>query len=150
MRWKLVEWLTVKATDLSDLLLSSRNWDYTITDCSEMPKNSLGYGLYDYLEKTNLSYRPNLIRHDMKHILLDYEMKMPDELKIHAFLIGNKCYNLMGIIYLGICVLIVPEIIPELKQEYKRGQKAKCLKNIDLQQFVKQDIKNVRKHLLIY
>jgi hypothetical protein len=94
MRWKLVEWLTVKATDLSDLLLSSRHWNYTLKDCSEMPTNSLGYGLYDYLEKTNLSYKPNLIRHDMKHILLNYEMKMPDELKIHAFLIGNKSYNL--------------------------------------------------------
>jgi ubiquinone biosynthesis protein Coq4 len=114
-----------------------------------MPSNSLGYGLFDYLEKTNLTYKPNLIRHDMKHILLNYEMKMPVELKIHAFLIGNKSYNLMGIIYLIICVIIVPEIIPDLKKEYVRGQNATCLKNIDLQHYIKNDLNETRLQLSI-
>ena len=150
MRWKLVEWLTIQATNLSNVLLSSRNWKYTMNDFHNMPKNSLGYGLYEYLNKTNLTFKPNLIRHDIKHILLNYEMKMPDELKIHAFLIGNKNYNSMGIVYLIICVLIVPEIIPTLKKEYLRGKKAVCLKDIDLQQYIKMDKNLVRKSLLIY
>ena len=93
-----------------------------------MSEESLGFKLHTYLLKTNLTYKPNLIRHDLKHILLNYEMKMPDELKIHAFLIGNKSYNLMGIFYLFICIVIVPEIIPVLIKEYKRGQKVTCFK----------------------
>lgn len=149
MRWKLIEWLTIQATNLSNILLSSRNWEYSINDFNKMPKNSLGYGLYDYLNKTNLSFKSNLIRHDIKHILLNYEMKMPDELKIHAFLIGNKSYNIMGIIYLVICICIVPEIIPTLIKEYKRGKKAICLKNINLQHYVMIDVDLVRKSLLI-
>jgi len=63
--------------------------------------------------------------------------------------LGNKSYNLMGIIYLFICVMIVPEIIPELRKEYKSGKKAQCLKNIFLQEYVKIDTKLIRNSLSI-
>ncbi len=149
MRWKLVTWLTVKATDLSNILLKPRDWDTNISTYKAMPTNSLGLLYFNYLKQHNISFKPNLIRHDMKHILLGYEMEMPDELKIHAFLIGNKSYNLMGIFYLMICLLFVPEIIPRLYQEYKRGQYAVCLKDIDLQQFIDHDISIVRRKFRI-
>jgi len=149
MRWQLVTWLTVKATDLSNVLLSSRDWHYNLKDFSKFPKNSLGYCLYDYLQSKNIPFKPNLIRHDIKHVLLNYEMEMPDELKIHAFLIGNRSYNLMGIIYLSICTIIVPEVLPKLITEYKRGRQATCLKNTDLQNHIYQDIQEVRQLLVI-
>lgn len=149
MRWKLITWLTVQATNLSNLLLSSRDWNYNMEDLALMPDNSLGHGLYDYLKEANLSFKPNLIRHDIKHILLNYDMKMPDELKIHAFLIGNRSYNAMGIIYLMVCVCIVPEILPKLKQEYIRGKQATCLKAIDLKAYVTVETELVRLSLLI-
>ncbi len=148
-RWKIVNWLTIKVTNFSNFLLRSRNWKYTAEDFKLMPKHSLGKNLYDYLKKNNISYKPNLIRHDIKHILLGYEMKMPDELKIHAFLIGNRSYNAFGILYLIICTLFVPEIIPDLKKEFIRGRSAQCLKKIDLQKLVHHDINNVRKILII-
>ena len=148
-RWKLVTRLTIWATNLSNIILRDRNWSFQLNDFMKMPINSLGRNLYDYLIKTDLSYKPNLIRHDMKHILLNYEMKMPDELKIHAFLIGNKTYNFMGIIYLIISTCIVPEIIPTLIQAYKRGKKAVRLKNIDIQDYVTKDIEWTRQVLNI-
>ena len=90
MRWKLVIWLTVQATNLSNFLLKNRGWKYTFKDYKKMPKNTLGFQYYAYLQKNKLSYKPNLIKHDIKHILLGYEMKMPGEMDIVAFLIGNK------------------------------------------------------------
>ena len=149
MRWKLITWLTVQATNLSNILLSSRDWNYDMHDLAKMPSDSLGHGLYAYLNKANLSFKPNLIRHDIKHILLNYEMKMPDELKIHAFLIGNKNYNFMGIIYLMVCVVIVPEILPSLRKEYQRGKNAVCLKQVNLLQYVAMNTETVRQSLLI-
>lgn len=136
MRWKLVRWLTIKATDLSNVLIKDRNWNYSFEDYRQMPENSLGRELYLYMIKNEISFKPNLVRHDLKHILLGYEMKMPDELKIHAFLIGNRCINPMGIVYLIICTLIVPEVIPQLRTAFKRGKIAKSFRKVNLQDLV--------------
>ncbi|MBI3133390.1 MAG: hypothetical protein HYZ14_01835 [Bacteroidetes bacterium] len=145
MRWKLVTWLTIKATDLSDWLLRKRNWNHTAADYRRMPENSIGKKLIVYMDENNIPFKPNLVRHDLKHILLGYKMNMPDELRIHAFLIGNRSYNPMAIIYLLTCTLLVPEIIPTLRTDYKRGQKAVCLKQLNLENFVTDDLEKCQK-----
>lgn len=149
LRWQFINWLSLKATNLSDYMLQSRTWEYTLEDCSKMNKTSLGYSLYSYLTTNNLSFKPNLIRHDMKHILLNYEMKIEDELKLHAFLIGNRSYNIMGIIYLATCLLFVPKTFLELKKDYKKGKSAKKLKHIELQNLATTDLNELRKKLNI-
>jgi len=37
MRWRAIEWLTIKATNLSNLLLHKRNWNYNLDDLKNMP-----------------------------------------------------------------------------------------------------------------
>jgi len=150
MRWKFVTWLTVQATNLSNIILKSRRWNFDLKDFETMPECSLGYQLQLYLKRNFIEFKPNLIRHDIKHILLGYEMKMPDELKIHAFLLGNKSYNSLGMIYLLVCILIVPEIIPKLVSENKRGKNADCLHAIILQDYLTQDINSLRQKFNIF
>jgi len=145
MRWKFVTWLTVKATDMSDWLLRNRNWRLTAEDYRNMPANSMGKKLIEYMDENKIPFKPNLVRHDLKHILLGYKMNMPDELRIHAFLIGNRSYNPMAITYLFICVCIVPEIIPTLRKDFKRGRTAHCLKKIPLEHFIQADVIDCRK-----
>lgn len=148
-RWKLVKWLTIKATDLSDWLLQKRNWKLTAADYRSMPENSVGKKLIQYMDSEKIPFKPNLVRHDLKHILLGYKMNMPDELRIHAFLIGNRCYNPMAICYLIICVLIVPEILSQLKKDFKRGQNALCLKHTNLENYIREDLNESRSKLNI-
>ena len=124
MRWELVRRLTLKATDLSNILIHKRNWKYGMEDFKNMPKNSLGNGLYIYLKRKKISFKPNLIRHDIKHILLGYEMDMLDELRIHSFLMGNRSFNALGMVYFIICTSIIPETIPQLIKPYKSSQRA--------------------------
>jgi len=148
MRWRIVKWLTIKATDFSNILLRKRNWKYSETDYRKMPENSLGNKLIQYMDQNNIPFKPNLVRHDLKHIILGYGMNMPDELRIHSFLIGNRCYNPMAIAYLIICVCIVPEIIPTLKKDFKSGRKSKCLREINLENYLKEDLIYCQKLLI--
>ena len=148
-RWQFLEWFTLKSTSLSSYLLKDRPWKYSLKDCSKMAENSLGYHLYKYLNDNNIDFNPNLIRHDMKHILLGYEMKIKDELRIHTFLIGNKNYNILGNIYFLICIMIVPKIVPSLKKDYLRGKQSLQLKNIDLQNYANHDLKKLQKKFRI-
>lgn len=145
MRWKLVQWITVKATDLSDFLLRKRNWKYTADDYRSMPENSLGRRLIGYMDEHNIPFKPRLVRHDLKHVLLDYEMNMPDELRIHAFLLGNRCYNPMAMLYLALCTVIVPEIIPTLRKDFRRGRNSICLRSINLENYLLSDLNQCKK-----
>jgi ubiquinone biosynthesis protein Coq4 len=149
MRWQLVTWLTIQATELSDILLKNRNWKYKLSDYQRMAKGTLGHTYWQYIHDNQIEYKPNLIKHDMKHIILGYEMKMPAELDIVAFLVGNKSYNKVAVVYLLVCLLIVPEYALKLKPHYQRGQQARCLRDFDLRDFVEKDLKTIRKHLNI-
>lgn len=40
LRWQLVAWLTIKATDFSHWLLRNRKWNLSAADYRNMPVNS--------------------------------------------------------------------------------------------------------------
>ena len=149
MRWRIVSWITVQATRLSGVLIRKREVPYEFYAFSKMPSGSLGLTYYETLKTAKLSFQPNLIRHDLKHILLGYSMDMRDELKIHAFLIGNKSYNPLAIAYLFLCLLIVPEMIPSLKQDYLRGKKTPPIRKINLNDWLFTSLSDCRTELNI-
>ena len=149
MRWKLVTWITLFATSLSHILVRKREQYYHFYEYSKMSAGSLGKSYYEYLKTHKIPYKPNLIRHDLKHVLLGYEMNMSDELRIHAFLLGNRSYNPMAITYLIICAAIVPETITKLRKDFKRGRQSTCLKKINLQAYVHQNLFKCRQHFKI-
>lgn len=147
MRWKFVTWLTIQATELSGHLLSARDWKYSLADYKAMAPNTVGRLYYNFIESKTIAYKPNLIKHDMKHIILGYQMDIKDELNIIAFLLGNKSHNKVGLLYLLTCLMIVPEYIPKLRQPYKRGKQTKRLKDYSICSFVEMDLNEVRKIL---
>ncbi|MDX1350438.1 MAG: hypothetical protein R3279_09335 [Putridiphycobacter sp.] len=149
MRWRLVTWLTIQATELSGYLLAERNWKYVLADYQTMPTNSVGRLYYNCIEAKTIEYKPNLVKHDMKHIILGYNMDIKNELNIIAFLIGNKSHNKVGLIYLLVCLCIVPEYIPKLRKHYQRGKQSKRLRDFEIDSFVEMNINDVRNTLNI-
>ena len=149
IRWKIVTWLTIQATEISGLVLKERNWPFQPSDYSKMHKTSLGYHNHICISSQKIEYKANLIKHDMKHIILGYDMTIKNELNIVAFLIGNKSANKVSIFYLIVCLMFVPDYLPKLRKHYNRGKTAKRLKNYDLSIFVTQDLQETRNHLNI-
>ncbi|MGB1104785.1 MAG: hypothetical protein ACPG21_14335 [Crocinitomicaceae bacterium] len=91
------------------------------------------------------------VRATLSHPMMNkaFQMKMPDELRIHAFQMGNRYYNPMGITYLLLCCCIVPEIIPTLKKDFKRGRIAKRLKGIDLGHYLGYPLVDLQRHFRV-
>lgn len=143
----LANWLSLKATDFSDILLHQRPWKYNFSDYKLMAENSLGKQLFNTMNSHQINYKPKLIKHDFKYILLGYKMEMEGEIELHSFLLGNKDYNVMGIIYLFTCLLILPETFNKAKIAHKRGRKSVCLKKINLEHLVEKDITSTRQVL---
>ncbi|MFT5822795.1 MAG: ubiquinone biosynthesis protein Coq4 [Crocinitomix sp.] len=144
MRWKIVTWITIFATNLSHILVRKRPQYYAFKEYGQMAEGSLGKTYFQYLNMQNIPFKANLIRHDLKHVILGYKMNMPDELRIHAFLLGNRSYNPMAIAYLCLCVTIVPETLSMLKKDFKRGRATQCLKRINFQGHVHNNLEFCR------
>ena len=149
MRWKLVTWLTIQATEVSGIVLKDRDWPHKAEDYGLMPKLSVGHQYSKLISSKTIEYKPNLVKHDMKHIILGYDMNIRNELNIVAFLIGNRSSNKVSIFYLIICLLIVPEYLFQLKKHFKRGRSANRLKDYNIASLVEHDLKSVRQILNI-
>lgn len=149
VRWKIVTWLTIQATEISGLVLKDRHWPYRLNEYKNMDRNSLGFKYHQCISSKKIEYKANLIKHDMKHIILGYDMTIKNELNIVAFLLGNKSANKVSKLYLIICLLFVPEYITKLKKHYNRGQIAKRFKDFDLSTFVIQDLRSIQNQLNI-
>jgi len=149
LRWKVVTWLTIQATELSGFVLLERNWRYEISDYQHMEVGSLGHKYYHLIASGQIEYKANLIKHDMKHIILGYDMTIKNELNIVAFLLGNKSANKISTIYLMTCLLLVPDYFLKLKKHYSRGKKAHRIRNYNLSDFVELNLKTIRKTLNI-
>ncbi|MFK8039406.1 MAG: hypothetical protein AB8B74_14020 [Crocinitomicaceae bacterium] len=147
IRWKIVTWLTIQATEISDFVLKNRSWPFSLKDYEQMASSSLGYQYHNCISNKTIEYKPNLVKHDLKHIILGYDMTIQNELNIVAFLIGNKSANKVSILYLIVCLFFVPEYTLKLRKHFLRGKTTKRIKDFDLTLFVKQDLDAIRSQL---
>lgn len=146
-RWRLAKKLSVHATNFSGWLLRNRKWQYDEMDYRNLPEGTVGKELINYMDKIGITFKPNLVKHDIKHIITGYQMKTKDEIKIQAFLLGNRCTNWFSIIYLFVNLLLLPEIISEAMKDYNRGKKAVRLRTIHLENLAKQNLRQIRTEL---
>ena len=86
-----------------------------------LPAGTLGRGVADILRANQLHLIPHYENHDLKHVLLGYDMTPDDELKLKAFMFGNGDWSVTCVGFLLLAVL-TPEIWPALRQHYRRGQ----------------------------
>lgn len=146
-RWKLAKKIAVVATNFSYWLLRNRKWKYDESDYRNLPDGTVGKELIKYMDKTGIKFKPNLVKHDIKHIITGYQMKTKDEIRIHAFLVGNKCTNWFSVLYLLLNVMILPELINELLNDYKRGKKATCLRKVNIEELFSKHLSTVQTRL---
>ena len=76
----------------------------------------------------NKKYRliPKFENHDLKHIILDYEMTMKDEIRMQAYLIGNGNLTFPCLIFFSLGVFY-PTIWKDLLKEYQTGKASKSI-----------------------
>src|SRR6476659_5336677 len=73
----------------------------------ELPDGTLGKDIANCLEKNGLRIVPNYDSHDLKHVLLNFQMTPVDEIRLQAFMLGNRNYTIpsFAIFIFGIILL---------------------------------------------
>ncbi|MDF7813397.1 hypothetical protein [Hymenobacter sp. YC55] len=114
-----------------------------------LPSGTLGRGVADILHQHKLQLIPHYENHDLKHVLLDYNMTPEDELLLRAFMLGNGDYSITCIGFLAFA-LLTPELWPQLRTHFRRGRRTSCVLHWSLTKYASQNVEALRQEIGFY
>jgi ubiquinone biosynthesis protein Coq4 len=90
---------------------------FTLAALKEMPRESLGFCLYQFIQERELSLLVHYARHDLKHIVLNYDTTDRGEVCLQCFMCGNGriSFPVLATVLYGCCTM------PEYWQDMGRG-----------------------------
>lgn len=89
---------------------------------SSLPKGTLGHAVSRCLTEHKLKLVPNFESHDLKHVLLGYDMTPEDEIRLQAYMIGNGNYSLPSFLIFFFGAILLPEMLPTFYRDYCKGR----------------------------
>lgn len=102
---------------------------YTETELEQMHNGTLGRDLYLFLAKRKLQLLPYYAKHDIKHILLEYDTTDEGEVCLQCFMLGNGHVSFPVVATVLYGVGTMPEYWVKFKAAFKRGTCAVELKD---------------------
>jgi len=106
-------------------------WSLSQNEMRQLPIGSLGRDVAKFLDDQNLNLLPKYEVHDTLHVLLSYGTSPKEELKLQGFMIGNRSVTFGGKVLFALSLIIKPEYLSAIREEMKRGKKAKSIKEIN-------------------
>ena len=109
-----------------EFLYGTRLLEEKLSKLRAMDEGTVGKEIACMLDRKGYRLIPKYENHDLKHIVLGYEMTMKDEIIMQAYLVGNG--NLTGpcLIFLSLA-LFYPKTWTELPNAYRCGKKRKSI-----------------------
>jgi hypothetical protein len=118
--------------------------DSKLIQLRTLEKGTVGREVADMLDRKGYRLIPKFENHDLKHIVLDYEMTMQDEIKMQAYLVGNGNNTFPCLIFLSLA-LFYPTIWRSLPQEYKQGKITKSIHFLTLDICMDKPLTEIKK-----
>lgn len=102
---------------------------YTAKELGEFPDGTLGSDLIHFLESRNLKLLTHYAKHDMKHILLQYDTTVEGEVCLQCFMLGNGhlSFPVAATVLYGFVTM--PGYWKKFRMAYRRGKKSIPIKN---------------------
>ncbi|HPH85166.1 MAG TPA: hypothetical protein PLC48_06880 [Ferruginibacter sp.] len=112
------------ALPLLKLIRKPEIFPYTAEQLAHFPAGTLGNDLAIFLHKKQLALLPYYARHDMKHILLEYDTTDEGEGCLQCFMLGNRHVSIPVIATVLYCFATMPEHWKKFAAAYKNGRQA--------------------------
>ena len=122
---------------------------FHLDDLRGLPPGSLGAETAAFLDRRGFTFLPKYEMHDVTHALLGYGTTTTGELRLQAFMAGNRSSSLAGLVLLLLGVLLLPELWGQLRQDYRRGRRAQPLNALDFAEAIRLDAGTLRQGLQI-
>jgi len=106
-----------------------KTFPYNSTELMAFPAGTLGYDLVHFLHRKNLKILPHYAKHDIKHILLQYDTTDEGEVCLQCFMLGNGhiSFPVAATVLYGFVTM--PEYWTKFWIAYRRGKRSIPVKN---------------------
>lgn len=100
--------------------------------CSELelymlPDGTLGKDLFNFLEKRNLPLLKHYARHDLKHVLLNYDTTDEGEACLQSFMLGNGRISFPVLATVTYGFITMPEYWKSMRTAFKKGKQCNSI-----------------------
>lgn len=113
------------------------------SDLENCKKGTVGYEVYRMLEKHKLQVIPKFENHDLKHLLLDYDMSSIDEIKMQMYLLGNGNYSIYCLLFAASGILFPIHWI-EFYLNFKKGKNAISILELSIFDCMNMKIEDIK------
>jgi len=144
IRATVVAWMINKSVPLLNLFRRPTPFPYTLNQLRDFPKQSLGAETAAFLDKRNFNFLPQYETHDVFHTLLGYGTTTTGELRLQAFMWGNKSSSIAGRILFIIGSLTLPELWSQLRDDFQRGRRAQKVADLNIPILLDKNINGLR------
>ena len=128
LRSLLLVFLTHKmALPVLQMIRKPEVFPYTASCLKKMGEGTVGNDLYHFLRERQLELLPYYAKHDVKHILLDYDTTDEGEVSLQCFMLGNGHLSFPVIATVTYGFLTMPEYWKKFIRAYRRGKRASSL-----------------------
>ncbi len=102
---------------------------YSKPELLQFTPGTLGRDLINFIEEKQLKLLPYYARHDIKHILLDYDTTDEGEVCLQMFMLGNRhaSFPVMATVLYG--AVTMPEHWSKFKVAFQRGRESPAIKD---------------------
>ena len=102
---------------------------YFIAQLKQLPVNTMGNDLAVFLEMKKLDQLPYYAKHDIKHILLEYDTTDDGEVCLQCFMLGNRHISFPVLATVMYGFVTMPEYWQLFKKAFRRGRACKPIEN---------------------
>jgi ubiquinone biosynthesis protein Coq4 len=95
---------------------------YTAEQLKHFPNGSLGNDLINFLIEKKIQLLPHYAKHDIKHILLQYDTTDEGEVCLQCFMLGNGHLSFPVAATVVYGIITMPEYWTKFKHAYSRGK----------------------------
>jgi ubiquinone biosynthesis protein Coq4 len=81
-----------------------------VSKLRQLNSGTLGKEIAKCLDNHNLTLVQKYESHDLKHVLLNYQMTAEDEIRMQAFMVGNGNYSIPSFAILFFGVILLPDL----------------------------------------
>jgi len=123
------------------------NYYQKVSDLRKLEIGTLGKEIANCLDEHQLTLVPNYESHDLKHVLLDYEMTAEDEIRMQAFMIGNGNYSITSFAIFIFGFLLLPELWRTFLTDFKNGKNTVPISNWSIEKYYERNLTELRAEL---
>lgn len=112
------------------------------------PDGTLGADIVKCMDENRIKLVPGFESHDLKHVLLDYKMTPVDEIRMQAFMIGNRNYSPVTFAIFIFGALLLPDEWNTFYQDFKKGRKTQSIRRWTIEQYSNQNTITLRSTIM--